>query len=296
MLNKKNIKMHLLSLFILCTGFVLCRYVFFDVHGMKQLPASLFGVGIVFLAISFFLRCKMAPIIIALAYLIGFVAGVVFGMDGIDAGGGATNNLWIIWTTVFICFSVICIITESAYSTKKRICKSKSDKEKVNNRNANRKEFDSELEELLRKAEALIPEELLPDLPFMKEAPDVHDWYMFEHELWGVGEEIRQLTLKYKKKFDKSQLDRIANICLDKRAKRGRQSFVLLLGRKQYVDYADKIVTVLEDEDVDGHVINTLYKMQAGQYVELMKPFLNHKRTWIKNEAKRFINKFEGLE
>ena len=130
----------------------------------------------------------------------------------------------------------------------------------------------------------------------MKEVPDVHDWYMFEHELWAVGEEIRQLTLKYKKKFDKSQLDRIVNICLDKRAKRGRQSFVMLLGRKQYAGYADKIVTILEDEDVEGHVINTLYKMQAGQYVELMKPFLNHKRTWIRNEAKRFINKFEGLE
>lgn len=128
MLNKKNIKMHLLSLFILCAGFVLCRYVFFDIHGMKQLPAALFGVGMVFLAISIFLRGKMAPIIITLAYLIGFVAGVVFETDGIDAGGGATNNLWIIWTTVFICFSVICIITESAYSTKKRISKSKSDK------------------------------------------------------------------------------------------------------------------------------------------------------------------------
>lgn len=161
---------------------------------------------------------------------------------------------------------------------------------------ASSKEFDSELEELFRKAEALIPEELLPDLPFMKEVPDVHDWYMFEHELWAVGEEIRQLTLNYKKKFDKSQLDRIVNICLDKRAKRGRQSFVMLLGRKQYAGYADKIVTILEDEDVEGHVINTLYKMQAGQYVELMKPFLNHKRTWIRNEAKRFINKFEGLE
>ena len=68
-------------------------------------------------------------------------------------------------------------------------------------RNVNREEFDSELEELFRKAEALIPEELLPDLPFMKEVPDVHDWYMFEHELWAVGEEIRQLTLKYKKNF-----------------------------------------------------------------------------------------------
>lgn len=66
----------------------------------------------------------------------------------------------------------------------------------------------------------------------------------------------------------------------------------MLLGRKSYADCADRIVTILEDEDVDGQVISTLYKMQAGQYVELIKPFLNHKRTWIKNEAKRYIQKF----
>lgn len=156
----------------------------------------------------------------------------------------------------------------------------------------NRDVFDKELDELFVKAEALIPNELLPDLPYMEEAPDVHDWYMFEHELWGVGEEIRQLILKYKAKLDNNQIDRIVNICLDKRAKRGRQSFVLLLGRKQYADYASKIVTILDDTDVDGQVINTLYNMQAGQHVELIEPFLNHKHTWIRNEAKRFIQKF----
>lgn len=156
----------------------------------------------------------------------------------------------------------------------------------------NRDVFDKELDELLVRAESLIPKDELPDLPFMKEVPDVHDWYQFEHELWGVGEEIRQFLSKNKKRPNKNQIDRIVNICLDKRAKRGRQSFVLLLGRKQYADYADKLIAVLEDDDVEGHVINTLYKMQAGQYVELMKPFLNHKRTWIRNEAKRFILKF----
>lgn len=290
MLNKKNNIIHLVSLFILCVEFALCRYTFLEIHGMKQLPGLLFAVGMIFLVISFLKRGKMAPIVMALAYLIGFVAGVVFETDGVDAGGGATSNLWIIWTVVFVSLSVISGIGEKIFNNRESVIS----EPKLANRS--REEFDRELEELFRKAEALIPEELLPDLPFMKDVPDVHDWYMFEHELWAVGEEIRQLTLKYKKKFDKSQLDRIVNICLDKRAKRGRQSFVMLLGRKQYACYADKIVTILEDEDVEGHVINTLYKMQAGQYVEWMKPFLNHKRTWIRNEAKRFINKFEGLE
>lgn len=156
-----------------------------------------------------------------------------------------------------------------------------------------RKLFDDELDRLFTKAEEKIPDEILPDLPYMEEIPDVHDWHMFELELWDIGEEIRQFVSEHNKKFNKHQIDRIINICLDKKGKRGRQSFVMLLGRKMYGNYAEKIVSLLNDDDVVGQVINTLYKMQAEQYVDLMTPFLNHNRTWIRNEAKRYIQKYE---
>lgn len=156
-----------------------------------------------------------------------------------------------------------------------------------------RKFFDNELNLLLTKAEDKIPDENLPDLPFMESVPDVHDWYMFEHELWEIGEEIRQLILMGKKALTQSQIDRIINICLDERAKRGRQSFVLLLGKKVYQKYSDKIAPLLDSDDIDGQVIDTLYKMQAGQYVDLIRPFMNHNRTWIKNTAKRYVQKYQ---
>ena len=136
MVNKKNIIVHLVSLSILCTGFALCRYTFLEIHGMKQLPGLLFGVGMVFLAISFFLRGKVAPIVIALTYLIGFVAGVVFETDGVDAGGGATSNLWIIWTVVFVSLSVISGIGEKIFNNRKIVIS----EPKLDNRS--REEFD----------------------------------------------------------------------------------------------------------------------------------------------------------
>ncbi len=155
-----------------------------------------------------------------------------------------------------------------------------------------REVFDCEVDRLLKKAEEKIPDTELPDLPYMKEAPDVHDWYMFEHEIWNIGEEIRQLTVKYKKKFTVEQIGRIIGIFLDIKAKRGRQSFVMLLGKKAYNEYSEVLIPILCDGDVDGQVIYTLYKMQAGQYVDLIKPFTEHKRSWIRNEAKRYIQKF----
>ena len=156
-----------------------------------------------------------------------------------------------------------------------------------------RKDFDNVLNNLLTSAEALIPKENLPDLPFMDLVPDVHDWYKFESELWGVGENIRQFLLENKNKLNRSQIERIVEICLDKRAKRGRQSFVMLLGKKMFRDYAEQIVTLLNDVDVDGHVIDTLYKMGATEYTDLIEPFLTHNRTWIRNEAKRYIQKYK---
>ena len=156
-----------------------------------------------------------------------------------------------------------------------------------------RKAFDSDLNNLLTRAEALIPEENLPDLPYMDLAPDVHDWYEFEHKLWEIGEEIRQFISENKNKLNKNQIDRIVSICLDKKAKRGRQSFVMLLGKKIYNSYADMIVTVLNDDDVEGQVIDTLYKMGAKEYVEQIEPFLTHNRTWIRNEAKRYVQKYK---
>ena len=112
MLNKKNIIVHLLSLCVLSIGFVLCRYVFFDIHGMKQLPVWLFVVGVVSMAVSFFLEGKTTPICTAAAYIVGFIAGAIFQTNGVDAGGGTTNNLWIIWAVVFVCLMIAGIIGE----------------------------------------------------------------------------------------------------------------------------------------------------------------------------------------
>ena len=105
MLNKKNVAIHLISLCALCLAFVVIRYLFFEIHGMKQWPELLFIVGVVVLTVSLVVKAKMVPVFTALAYIIGFAAGVFLQTDGVDPGGARTNNLWIIWTIVFI----ICI-------------------------------------------------------------------------------------------------------------------------------------------------------------------------------------------
>ena len=155
-----------------------------------------------------------------------------------------------------------------------------------------RLDFDNQLNKILLEAENLIPIEKLPDLPFMPEAPEIHAYYRFELDLWDKGEEIRQLIFNSKKKPNRDQIQRICDICTSPFAKRGRQSFILLLGKKCYVEYAPIIAPFLSDDDIDGHVVDTLYKMGAPDYISQIRPFINHKHTWIRNIAKKYINKY----
>lgn len=111
---------HVLSLGALCIGFILCRYVFFDIHGMKQWPVILFGIGIIAIVISFILNGKISPVCTAFSYMAGFMVGIMFQSDGTDAGGTPANNLWIIWMAVFVCLILSGMIYDKFSGSSKR--------------------------------------------------------------------------------------------------------------------------------------------------------------------------------
>lgn len=103
---KRLLLTHLISLGVLLLGFLLCRYAFFDLHGMKEWPVDLFVAGILALLISLFARKQYAPWFTSGGYFLGFLAGTLFHTEGTDPGGGKTDNLWSIWMFVFI----VCVL------------------------------------------------------------------------------------------------------------------------------------------------------------------------------------------
>lgn len=99
---RRLLLVHLISLGVLLLGFLLCRYVFFDLHGMKEWPFDLLMFGLVALLLSLLARKQYVPWFIAIGYALGFCMGVLFHTEGTDPGGGKTDNLWVIWTVVFL--------------------------------------------------------------------------------------------------------------------------------------------------------------------------------------------------
>ena len=116
--DNKGKKIALLSASVLMIGFVLIRFLLFELHGMKQWPFILMLLCLVVIVISIMLKAKMASIVSSVSYIIGFFIGYFFQKNGIDNGGGTTNNLWIIWTVIIILTVLVSGIMEYIMSKK----------------------------------------------------------------------------------------------------------------------------------------------------------------------------------
>ena len=118
MTKNNEMKIALLSLGVLAIGFVVIRFPLFQLHGMKQWPFVLMLLCLTVIIISFMLKTKITSIACSFSYIIGFFIAYIFQTDGIDIGGGKTNNLWIIWTVIVIMTIAVFGITEYIMSRK----------------------------------------------------------------------------------------------------------------------------------------------------------------------------------
>ena len=91
----------------LCICFVIARFAFFEAHGNTQWSVILLVAGLVVLCAAAIFYCKKVMIFTVIGYIGGFAAGILFSVDGVDPGGGTTNNWWQIWTILFIVSIII---------------------------------------------------------------------------------------------------------------------------------------------------------------------------------------------
>ena len=89
----------------LCIGYLLCRYVFWGLHGMDQWPLVLFIFGLIVLVVAAIFDGRRLMVCTVLGYMIGFALGMGFHWDTYrpEWGSGVyTNNRWSIWTLTFL--------------------------------------------------------------------------------------------------------------------------------------------------------------------------------------------------
>ncbi len=143
------------------------------------------------------------------------------------------------------------------------------------------------------RALSFAPSEYPPDLPSSEELLGAPEWYSFEGRVWEIGEHIRsQLQSNPNLKADMGILNKIISVIQCRNLRRGRQSFVLLLGFKGANNYADEIAHFLNDPDVAGHALDALLKMRVAGYASRVEALLESKQTWIRNKAKTYLERY----
>ena len=132
-----------------------------------------------------------------------------------------------------------------------------------------------------------------PDLAALDGFPNMPRWHEYETKIWEIGEQIRQILNENTKLRKDHQLqDAYLGVIKNKRSKRGRQSFFFLVSYKSCNRCSETVVSQLIDDKVVGHAISALRKMSNGNYTDQVNPFVDHPVTWIRNEAKKYIEKF----
>ena len=111
--NRKNkILLGVSMIGLLAISYWIFRYALFEIHGMKQWPNVLAIVSLIIIIIAFINNRRAISMMTIVGYIGGFVLAMLFNTDGIDQGGGRTNNGWIIWGIVFIVSILVGIILE----------------------------------------------------------------------------------------------------------------------------------------------------------------------------------------
>jgi hypothetical protein len=88
----------------------LCRFYFFEMHGMKQWPNLLAILSLTIILIAAIFGNRIISVATVVGYMGGFILAMIFNTDGVDPGGGRTNNAWVIWGAVLICAILIGVI------------------------------------------------------------------------------------------------------------------------------------------------------------------------------------------
>ena len=69
----------------------------------------------------------------------------------------------------------------------------------------------------------------------------------------------------------------------------------MLLGQYGGKEYIPTLINLLTDEVVSGHAVYALRLLKAKDAAEYVRPFIDSKITWVRNEAKSYFKSIEKV-
>lgn len=92
---------------------------------------------------------------------------------------------------------------------------------------------------------------------------------------------------------DDSVFEDIADLVRDRRHGRAREMLAVALGNMKDPRAVDVLVELLDDEEIAGHALIALRKKAPPEARSAIEPFVDHPKTWVRNEARRALAKID---
>lgn len=108
-----------------------------------------------------------------------------------------------------------------------------------------------------------------------------------EDNLWRYGDLLYKI-----KNYD--YLDSYEKIVSNKKYAESRQMIVLLIGKSKKENEIPFLISLLGDEDIEGHVILALSNYKTREIYQIMKEYKNHSQKWIRDIAVKYLNKYHS--
>ena len=121
-------------------------------------------------------------------------------------------------------------------------------------------------------------------------------WFRYESLVWALGESFRRIMLRFRPLRRRHRVfEAVRGICLDRRFGKGRESFTMLLGHYGGAAQIPALVQLLDDQEVCGHAVYALRVLGASEAAEVVRPFLDSPKTWVRKEARKYFRKIEPV-
>ena len=92
---------------------------------------------------------------------------------------------------------------------------------------------------------------------------------------------------------DETVVNDLIQLVTDTRHGKSREMIAVALGNMKDPRVADVLVSLLQDEQMAGHAIIGLGKLRSVGTRSALEPFLNHRKSWIRAEAKKSIERID---
>jgi HEAT repeat protein len=103
---------------------------------------------------------------------------------------------------------------------------------------------------------------------------------------WSIANALSEVA-------DASVFDEIVELVRDKQHGRAREMLAVALGNIEDPRAVSVLIELLDDEQVAGHALLALRKLAPPEARSAIERFVDHPKTWVRNEARRALVKID---